>query len=125
MTNTTTFRNETKRAFAFDLFVSLLPQRTAIGNTAFRKQVLVGLEDKFNMTRASAAATYNAVKKAAVAQGLCEEFGRAASTPKVTLRVNVVRAKDKQVVAEDVTVAEAQELVAKAIRQKKAKLELA
>lgn len=123
-----TFRNETRRAYAFALFASLLPQRATIGNTALRQQVINGVAKQFNMTVASAAATYNMVKKEAVAQGLCEDFGRdgSKSTPTVSLKtVKLVRAKDKAVVAEGITVAEAEELIAKAVKQKKAKLEIA
>lgn len=133
------FRNDSRRAFAFNLFTSLLPQRAELGNTEFRKQVLVGMEKEFNMTRASASATYNVVKKLAVEQELCEDFGRTPAAPKpakepkarktgskaAAKTVNVVRAKDQKVVAEGISIAEAQELVAKAAKQKKAKLEIA
>lgn len=133
------FRLNTSRAFALDLFTAKLPKRAELGNTEFRNTVLTTMQEEMNMTRASAAATYNIVKKYAVAEGLCEDFGRTPAEPKPAKEpkakkpkqaakvetVNVARAKDGKFVAEGVTVAEAEELIAKATKQKKAKLVIA
>lgn len=151
MTNTTTvtqntttaveakpvFRLNTSRAFALALFTANLAKRAELGNTEFRNTVLSTMQEEMNMTRASAAATYNIVKKYAVAEGICEDFGRTPAEPKPAKEpkakkpkqapktVNVARAKDGKFVAENVTVAEAEELIAKATKQKKAKLVIA
>ena len=130
------FRLNTSRAQALELFLSFLPQREELGNTAFRKAVVEGLMEAQNTTLASSAATYNIVKKYAISEGLCEDFGRTPAAPKAPKAskpkqaakvetVNVARAKDGELVAEGVTVAEAEELIAKATKQKKAKLVIA
>lgn len=147
------FREDTRRQRAYDLFVSTLSTRTEVGNTAFRRSITDRLQEEFNMTIASAAATYNIVKKLAVEQGLCENFGRTPAAPKPAKEpkakkerktgkapvdaaaqaaadaategtVRVVRAKDNAVVAEGITIAEAQAMVEQAVKQKKAKLEV-
>jgi biotin carboxyl carrier protein len=133
------FRLSTSRAFALKLFAAKLPTRATVGNTEFRNTVLSTMQEELNMTRASAAATYNIVKKYAVANKMCENFGRtpaetkAAKAPKapkaakapVVTTVNVARVKDGAFVAENVTVAEAEAIIAKATKQKKAKLVIA
>lgn len=124
------FREGTSRAFALDLFTRLLPQRTEIGNTAFRDKVLSTMQEEQNMSRASAAATYNIVKKYAVEQELCEDFGRTPAQPKPkkakkAKTVNVVRKKDGNVVAKNVTEAEAKDMIEKARKGKKAALAIA
>jgi len=131
------FRLATSRALALELFVSLLDTREELGNTEFRKSVIGELmeQQKF-MTLASAAATYNIVKKYAVETELVEEFGRTPAAPKAPKApkaekvsepklVNVVRNKDGVAVAEGVTVAEAEDIIAKAFKGKKAKLVIA
>jgi len=138
-TNTTalqtavSFRNDTRRQRAYELFVSTLPTRATVSDTAFRKNILNTLQTEFNMSVASAAATYNIVKHAATTAGLCEQFGRDPETRKLQARapkielgmVNVVRAKDGAIVAQGVARKQAEEMLAKAIAQKKAKLEIA
>jgi len=130
------FRLNTSRALALALFTSMLPQREALGNTEFRKGVIAELMEQQKMTLASAAATYNIVKKYAVETGVVEEFGRTPAAPnapkapkakkaKAPALVNVVRNKDGVAVAEGVTQAEAEEIIAKAVKGKKAKLVIA
>jgi hypothetical protein len=134
------FRLNSSRSFALQLFTSKLPTRATLGNTEFRNTVLSTMQEEMNMTRASAAATYNIVKKYAVANELCEDFGRTPAEPKaakapkapkapkaepVVVTVNVARAKDGVFVAENVTQAEAEAIIAKATKQKKAKLVIA
>jgi hypothetical protein len=134
------FRLSTSRAFALKLFAAKLPTRAIVGNTEFRNTVLSTMQEELNMTRASAAATYNIVKKYAVANKMCEDFGRTPAEPKaakapkapkapkaepVVTTVNVARAKDGVFVAENVTQAEAEAIIAKATKQKKAKLVIA
>jgi hypothetical protein len=127
------FRLATSRALALELFVSLLDSREDLGNTEFRKSVIAELIEQQNMTLASAAATYNIVKKYAVETKLVEEFGRTPAAPKAPKAekvaepklVNVVRNKDGVAVAEGVTVAEAEDIIAKAFKGKKAKLVIA
>jgi biotin carboxyl carrier protein len=133
------FRLSTSRAFALKLFTSMLAKRAELGNTEFRNTVLSTMQEELNMTRASAAATYNIVKKYAVANKMCEDFGRTPAEPKaakapkapkaakapVVTTVNVARVKDGAFVAENVTVAEAEAIIAKATKQKKAKLVIA
>jgi hypothetical protein len=131
------FRLSTSRAFALTLFTDTLSTRAIVGNTEFRNTVLSTMQEKMSMTRASAAATYNIVKKYAVANKMCEDFGRTPAEPKaakapkapkaepVVTTVNVARAKDGVFVAENVTQAEAEAIIAKATKQKKAKLVIA
>lgn len=125
------FREGTSRAVALELFTNLLPQRETLGNTEFRKAVIADMMEQQNMTLASAAATYNIIKKYAVANGIVEDFGRTPAAPKpakakkAPATVNVVRKKDGKVVAEGVTKAEAEELIEKARKAKKATLEIA
>lgn len=131
--NKPVFREGTSRAVALELFTSMLPKRAELGNTEFRKAVIAEMMETQKMTLASAAATYNIVKKYAVAQELCEDFGRTPAAPKPAKAkkaakqktVNVVRKKDGQVEAEGVTVAEAEELIEKARKGKKAALQIA
>lgn len=129
-----TFREGSSRALALELFTSMLPKRSELGNTEFRKSVIAGLQEQQNMSLASAAATYNVIKKYAVANDLCEDFGRTPAEPKPAKKakkakkattVNVVRKKDGEVVAEGVTQAEAEELIEKARKAKKAALQIA
>lgn len=146
-----TFRNDTRRLRAYTLFTTGLPNRAALGNTAFRASIINALREEFKMTLASAAATYNVVKKLAVEQKLTEDFGRTPAAPKEPKAakapkepkaakpsakavaaaeaategtVKVVRAKDGQEVAAGITLAEAQKMVDAAVKQKKAKLEI-
>lgn len=135
------FRLGTSRATALDIFTEMLPQRETLGNTEFRKGVIAKMMEDQNMTLASAAATYNIIKKYAVSNKIVDDFGRTPAEPKPAKNaakkapkqepkqevetVNVARAKDGEVVAKDVTEAEAQELIAKAVKQKKAKLVIA
>jgi hypothetical protein len=134
------FRPGTSRATALDIFTQMLPQRAELGNTEFRKGVIAKMMEEQGMTLASAAATYNIIKKYAVNNQIVDDFGRTPAEPKPAKAakkapkqeakpevktVNVARAKDGKVVAEGVTEAEAQELIAKAVKQKKAKLVIA
>jgi len=135
------FRAGTSRAVALELFTAKLPERSTLGNTEFRKAVIADMMEQQKMTLASAAATYNIVKKYAVAEELCEDFGRTPAEPKpakakkakaeepkeeaAPATVNVVRKKDGVAVAEGVTVAEAEELIEKARKGKKAALQIA
>jgi len=133
------FRLATSRAIALELFVSLLDTREELGNTEFRKSVIAELMEQQSMTLASAAATYNIVKKYAIQTELVEDFGRTPAAPKAEKApkapkaekvaepklVDVVRNKDGVAVAEGVTVADAEELIAKAFKGKKAKLVIA
>ena len=126
-----TFREGSSRALALELFTSMLPKRAEQGNTEFRKSVIAALQEQQNMSLASAAATYNVIKKYAVANDMCEDFGRTPAEPKPAKKakkattVNVVRKKDGEVVAEGVTQAEAEELIEKARKAKKAALQIA
>ncbi len=130
------FRAGTSRAVALDLFTAKLPQRAELGNTEFRKAVIADMMEQQNMTLASAAATYNIIKKFAVANEMVEDFGRTPAEPKPAkkapkqeakqeeAKVNVARKKDGEVVAEGVTEAEANELIEKARKGKKAALQI-
>lgn len=121
-----TFRNNTRRNYAYTVFVDAQAMRTTAGDTAFRQHCIDMIRAEFKVSVAAAAAVYNSVKKAAVAQGVCEEFGRTPTEAKHEVRlVDVVRARDKGVVATGITLVEAKAIVDKAIRQKKAKLEIA
>lgn len=67
-----------KRSIAIATFNTALGERTKVGDRAFRQNVLVGIEAKTGVNRATAAAMYNFAKKAAVANGLTADFGRSA-----------------------------------------------
>ncbi|MAI07982.1 MAG: hypothetical protein CMF61_03395 [Magnetococcales bacterium] len=133
------FRAGTSRAVALDLFTAKLPQRAELGNTEFRKAVIADMMEQQNMTLASAAATYNIIKKYAVANEIVDDFGRTPAEPKPAktakkaskqeakqeeAKVNVARKKDGEVVAEGVTEAEANALIEKARKGKKAALQI-
>jgi hypothetical protein len=125
------FRINSRRNWVFEKFVQDLSFRDQVGNTAFRQHIIQATRNQFGVGVAAAATLYNAAKGLAVAQGVCEEFGRTKAagskrSKKAEVRlVDVVRSKDRNVVASSVTMEEATAIVEKAIRQKKAKLEIA
>jgi hypothetical protein len=69
-----------KRSIAVATFNTALADRATVGDRAFRQTVLVGIESKTGVNRATAAAMYNFAKKAAVKNGLTTDFGRSAKT---------------------------------------------
>lgn len=106
-----------KRQQAIAIFNSALPQREALGSTAFRKQVLAEIEAKTGASRASAASMYNTAKKMAVEAGDTVDFARSGGEEikreKLDELVAVVRVSDNEVVT-NVERREAKELVARA-----------
>lgn len=138
------------RPFCNAKFRELLPQRAQLGNTEFRRAVMNSLIENFGCSLASAATHYNHSFKVVKTENaaLVEGLGRADDkkggrkkkqavaaptqavpmllltyTPAVVLH-SVVKAKDGTVVAENLTLADAEALVAKAAAAKKAKLQI-
>ncbi len=116
-------------------FVKMLEVRNEIGNVEFRRAVINFAVAMFDISVASAATHYNHAFKVARANGLdCGDLGRAedkkGGRPKksnivavaLASLVNVVRAKDGVIVAGAVSRELAEAMVAKAVKQKKAKL---
>jgi hypothetical protein len=126
-------------------FVELLPQRTELGNTRFRAEVIGYAMEEFGITLASAATHYNHAKiEAAKVPELAaqmEGLGRAedkkggrkpkAKTEAVVIgdvaemqqtEFTVKRKSNGDVVAEKLSYTDAVALVAKAAAAKKAKL---
>jgi 23S rRNA G2445 N2-methylase RlmL len=126
-------------------FVELLPRRAELGNTRFRAEVIAFAMEDYSITLASAATHYNhafkEAKKVPELAATLEGLGRAEDKkggrkPKVrpsvpTVEVEVDAEKTEfsvfvkstgAIVAEALRFEEAQTLICRAARQKKAKL---
>jgi hypothetical protein len=125
-------------------FREMLPQRTELGNTGFRKSVMAYLCEEFGISIASASTAYNEAfkyvkginpelveglgrpedkkggRKAKVEGSAVTEFVDAETVAQTVF--NVVKKSDNSVVAEGLSFEAARELVQKAAAQKKAKL---
>lgn len=114
------------RAFVNDKFVATLPRLTELGNIAFRREVMNAAIMEFGISVASAATHYNHAFKTAkeLTPAAVAGLGRAEDKKggrKPTL-FTVIKVKDNSVVAEGLTKADAEAMIAKAASAKKAKL---
>jgi len=120
-------------------FVELLPQRAAMGNTAFRKAVMSYAMEEFSITLASAATHYNHAFQVVrtATPDLVKDLGRAedkkggrkpkTATVEAVVEVEqtvftVLKKSDSTVIAEGLSFEQARDMVNRATAQKKAKL---
>lgn len=115
------------REFAVASFAQHLPRLGEVGNTAFRKAVMGDIIQQFNTSVASAATHYNHALKLQRASAPATVAGLGRPEDKKGGRkpihtVTVVKAKTGEVVAENISRAKGEALIAAAAASKKAKL---
>lgn len=115
------------REYVNNKFAELLPQRTEMGNTAFRKAVMMAAVAEYGISVASAATHYNHSLKTVreldptLVDGLGRPEGKKGGRP-VIHAVTVVKVKTGEVVIDGISRAKAEELILAALGKGKARL---
>ena len=117
------------REYVIARLVEYLPQLPIIGGTAFRKTVMSGAIEKYNISVASAATHYNHALKAQRAadpvsvDGLGRTEIKKNDQPIIHL-VDVIQVNTGKVILSNVSVDTAEQIIALAVEKKKTKLEI-
>jgi hypothetical protein len=118
------------RTFVSATFTNMLKHRAKLGNTEFRRAVMNAAIEEFGITIASAATHYNYALKLAKQETLdqVEGLGRDPSKnnggPKPLYPVSVIKSRSREIVAEGLSRAKAQQMVDESVGQGKPKLEI-
>lgn len=118
------------RAFVNTTFNNMLRQRNKLGDTEFRRSVMNAAIEEFGITLASAATAYNYALQLArqenpeKVEGLGRDPSKNNGGPRPQYTVSVIKSRSREIVAEGLSRAKAQQMVDDSVGQGRPKLEI-